>query len=209
MKKLNYLLLIFVIILPSCDFKKGFPKFEAVNYVYFLEKNNRKLDYYDVKHKLTDEVQNYINTVAPSSSVDALDLIDKCNKYNVNLLFVLAQGTMESHFATKGIGGKINNIFNVCVYDSIKDGNKVNNNYRYEHPNESIEPYLILLTENYLVDGKTESDLLENFVNKNGKRYATYVNYENDLISIIKRIKTTTKIDSLNNELIRAEIILL
>ena len=111
----------------------------------------------------------------------------------------MAQGTLESHFATKGVGGKINSIFNVCVYDNIKTGSGVSKNYRYPHPDDSIEPYLKLLRDSYLVDGKTESDLLINYVNKHGQRYATYPHYEKQMASIMKRIKTTTKIDSLQN----------
>ena len=170
-------------------------------YLFEIFRDNQKLKYWAVKEELTIEVNNYIQSVAPQSIVDGLYLINDCEKYQVDITFVLAQGTLESHFATKGIGGKINSIFNVCVYDSIKDGNNVNKNYKYPHPNKSIEPYLKLLTADYLINGKTEQDLLENYVNKNGKRYASYVNYEQDLSSIIDRIKSNTKIDSLYKEL--------
>ena len=75
-----------------------------------------------VRNELAKEVDNYIKTVAPTSLVNADYLIDGCNDYDIDLIFVLAQGTLESHFATKGVGGKINSIFNVCVYDNIKTG---------------------------------------------------------------------------------------
>jgi flagellum-specific peptidoglycan hydrolase FlgJ len=163
----------------------------------------------NTKTELANEVDNYIKTVAPTSLVSADYLVEGCKNYNVDLIFVLAQGTLESHFATKGVGGKINSIFNVCVYDNIKSGNGVSKNYKYLHPDESIEPYLQLLTENYLVDGKTESDLLINYVNKHGQRYATYPHYEKQMASIMKRIKTTTKIDSLQTAYISMETILL
>lgn len=152
-----------------------------------------------VRNELANEVDNYIKTVAPTSLVNADYLVDGCNNYDIDLIFVLAQGTLESHFATKGVGGKINSIFNVCVYDNIKTGSGVSENFRYPHPDDSIEPYLKLLRDSYLVDGKTESDLLINYVNKHGQRYATYPHYEKQMASIMKRIKTTTKIDSLQN----------
>lgn len=163
----------------------------------------------NTKTELANEVDNYIKTVAPTSLVNADYLVEGCKNYNVDLIFVLAQGTLESHFATKGVGGKINSIFNVCVYDNIKSGNGISKNYRYSHPDDSIEPYLQLLTESYLVDGKTESDLLVNYVNKHGQRYATYPHYEKQMASIMKRIKTTTKIDSLQTAYTSMDTILL
>lgn len=163
----------------------------------------------NTKTELANEVDNYIKTVAPTSLVNADYLVEGCKNYNVDLIFVLAQGTLESHFATKGVGGKINSIFNVCVYDNIKSGNGVSKNYRYSHPDDSIEPYLQLLTESYLVDGKTESDLLVNYVNKHGQRYATYPHYEKRMASIMKHIKTTTKIDSLQTAYTSMDAILL
>lgn len=154
----------------------------------------------EVKAELTSEVDLYIKHVAPTSRVSARHLVDECHEYNVDIIFVLAQGTIESHFATKGIGGKINSIFNVCVYDNIKSGNGVYKIHRYNHPDDSIEPYLRLLCESYLVNGKTERDLLRNYVNIHGQRYASHPQYESQLASVMKRIKRTTKIDSLNQK---------
>jgi flagellum-specific peptidoglycan hydrolase FlgJ len=154
----------------------------------------------NVKIELTNEVDSYIKQVAPTSLVTAEYLVTECHEYDVDIIFVLAQGTIESHFATKGIGGKINSIFNVCVYDNIKSGNRVNKSHRYEHPDESIEPYLQLLRESYLVNGKTEADMLVNYVNLYGQRYASHPQYETQLASVMKRIKRTTKIDSLNQK---------
>jgi beta-N-acetylglucosaminidase len=154
----------------------------------------------NVKTELANEVDSYIKQVAPTSLVTAEYLVTECHEYDVDIIFVLAQGTIESHFATKGIGGKINSIFNVCVYDNIKSGSKVNKSHRYEHPDESIEPYLQLLRESYLVNGKTEADMLVNYVNLYGQRYASHPQYETQLASVMKRIKRTTKIDSLNQK---------
>lgn len=154
----------------------------------------------NVKIELINEVDSYIKQVAPTSLVTAEYLVIECHEYDVDIIFVLAQGTIESHFATKGIGGNINSIFNVCVYDNIKSGNRVNKSHRYEHPDKSIEPYLQLLRESYLVNGKTEADMLVNYVNLYGQRYASHPQYETQLASVMKRIKRTTKIDSLNQK---------
>lgn len=178
----------------------------VVNQIIQETKIKRKQN---VENNLITEVDKYIKTVAPSSKVNADFLIKGCNDYNVDIIFVLAQGTLESHFATKGIGGKINSIFNVRVFDTVKSGNDVDKKYRYIHPDDSIEPYLQLLTENYLVDGKTEDDLLVNYVNKYGQRYATYPHYEKRLLSIMNGIKHNTKIDSLQQEYKNLDIIFL
>jgi hypothetical protein len=53
-----------------------------------------------------------------------------------------------------------------------------------------------LLTSRYLIDGKTEEDLLENFVDKNGSRYASSTNYEQLLSAQWKIITETTNITS-------------
>lgn len=180
---------------------------KEITYYYHIFINNQKLKYWSIKEELTQEINNYIQSVAPTSAVDGLTLLNDCEEYNIDIIFVLAQGTLESHFATKGIGGKINSIFNVCVYDTIKNGNNVKEKFKYSHPNQSVKPYLQLLTNDYLVNGKTEYDLLENYVNKNGKRYASYQNYEKDMISIINRIKNTTKLDSINQEFIKIKTI--
>jgi hypothetical protein len=47
------------------------------------------------------------------------------------------------------------------------------------------------------VDGKTEFDLLNNYVNKNGARYASSDSYEDSLCSKMNKIKSETRIDAL------------
>ena len=54
--------------------------FEA-NYIKECE-----LKYWNTKSQLVDEVQNYINTVAPTSDLRACALIDACEKYNIEVI---------------------------------------------------------------------------------------------------------------------------
>ena len=131
--------------------------------------------------KIDFEVDKYIKTVAPTSVVDALNLIDLCAEYNVDLRLALVQGHLESHFATKGTAARTYSIFNVGAFDGHSAEKQKKNGYGYKHPDYSVEPYLKLLTTDYLVDGKTELDLLNKFVNKNGKRYASSTTYESML----------------------------
>lgn len=130
------------------------------------------------REALAVEVDKYIKTVAPTSVVDALNLIDLCAEYNVDLRLALVQGHLESHFATKGTAARTYSIFNVGAFDGHSAEKQKKNGYGYKHPDYSVEPYLKLLTTDYLVDGKTELDLLNKFVNKNGKRYASSTTYE-------------------------------
>ena len=61
---------------------------QLVHYDY--ETNQIKeyeLKYWDTKAQLVDEVQNYINTVAPTSDLRACALIDACEKYNIEVKY--------------------------------------------------------------------------------------------------------------------------
>lgn len=194
MKK--FLLFLFI---SFCPISEGsfLPESKAIDRLYEESVFVKQM----LKEELIDEVNKYIKSVAPSSLVTAEFLVERCIQYEIDITFVLAQGLLESHFATRGIGGRINSIFNVCVYDSVSSGDSsVPKAHRYLHPDESIEPYLQLLRDDYLVEGKNERDLLNNYVNKNGHRYASNPLYEEQITSMIKRIQRTTKIDSLWQE---------
>ena len=155
--------------------------------------------YWETKIQLVDEVQNYINTVAPTSNLRACILVDACEKYNIEVKFALAQGELESHFGTKGLASKTNSVWNVGAYDG-HFYSKIMETYKYSHPNESIEPYLKLLYEKYLTN-EVEEGLLRNFVDHNGNRFASDKNYEERLKYKYKYIGNNTQIDSLTTQL--------
>lgn len=146
------------------------------------------------REELAIEVDKYISTVAPNADISALNVIDLCSEYNVDIRLVLAQGHVESHFATKGTAARTNSIFNVGAYDGYSAEKQIKNGYGYRHPDFSVEPYLKLLTTRYLVDGKTEDDLLENFVDANGNRYASCTTYESMLKSKIEKMDSIADI---------------
>ena len=158
-----------------------------------------ELKYWETKSKLVDEVQTYINTVAPTSDLRAYALIDACEKYNIEVKFALAQGEIESHFGTKGLASKTNSVWNVGAYDG-RFYSKIMGIYKYSHPNESIEPYLKLLYEKYLTH-EVEEGLMRNFVDHNGNRFASDKNYEERLRYKYKYISNNTQIDSLTTQL--------
>lgn len=134
-------------------------------------------------HRLENHIHDYIDSVAPKSKLKARAIISSCEKYNVDICFVMAQGQLESHFGTTGLAKRTNSVWNV-----IGNG--------YSDPNSSIEPYLELLTNKYLVN-KSEHDLMRRYVSIHGKRYAQASNYESKLKAIYTYIKYHTKIDNL------------
>lgn len=166
-------------------------KYDKYTYAYDCMKE-AEITYWDYKCALVNEVQNYITQVAPSSNLRGYAIVEECEKYGVDICFVLAQGEVESHFGTKGIASKLNCVFNVGVYDN-KTAEEVESQYRFDYPNESIEPYLKLLTTRYLVN-KLETNLMQKFVDVNGKRYATDPEYEIKVSSKYKYICENTKI---------------
>ena len=181
----------------------GIGLYSGTRLVHYDYKTNQvkeyELKYWDTKAQLVDEVQNYINTVAPTSDLRACALVDACEKYNIEVKFALAQGEIESHFGTKGLASKTNSVWNVGAYDD-HFYSKIMGTYKYSHPNESIEPYLKLLYEKYLTN-EVEEGLLRNFVDHNGNRFASDKNYEEKLRHKYKSIGNNTQIDSLSAQL--------
>ena len=154
------------------------------NYVFEVYRENLELDYYRSKDALVDVVDSYIKEVAPSSIMNGIAFVNKCDEYNMNLFFVMAQAQVESAFATKGLGQKMNAAFNVKAYDG--KGSKYMD--KYHHPDEAIEPYIVLIKNDYMGDSKTEMDLMDNYVNFEGKRYATNPDYEAMILSTYKKL---------------------
>lgn len=163
-----------------------------------------ELKYWECKSELVTEVQNYIDSIAPTSNLRAYNLIQASEKYGIDVKFMLAQGHIESHFGTKGLARRTNSVWNVLAFDSLSY-DKISKEGKYPHPNASIEPYCELLIKNYLVN-KSEHDLMEKFVNKSGKRYASDPHYELSLINQYNIITAVTKIDSLQDKLLYYKI---
>lgn len=166
-------------------------KYDKYTYAYDCIKE-AEITYWDYKCALINEVQNYITQVAPSSNLRGYAIVEECEKYGVDICFVLAQGEIESQFGIKGMASKLNCVFNVGIYDN-KTSEQIENKYKFEYPNESIEPYLKLLTTNYLVN-KLEQDLMRKFVDVNNKRYASDPEYEVKITNKYKSICENTKI---------------
>lgn len=173
---------------------------KSMEYSYAIDcVREAELKYWETKSLLVTEIQNYIDQIAPTSNLRAYAIVEECEKYQVDIKFVLAQGEIESHFGTKGLGSKLNNVFNVGVFDGFKF-EQINNKYKFDHPNQSIEPYIKLLINRYLVD-KLEMDLMENYVDVDGNRYASNPDYESIFKAKYNYISNNTNIDSLQLQL--------
>lgn len=150
-----------------------------------------------VHEQLVTEVQLYIQSIAPKSKLNADTLVTLCQKYEIDITFVLAQGLIESHFGTRGRAAGVpskkipptNSVFNVGTYD---DGKII---YNYKTQDASVEPFLTLLKTHYLTN-KTITQLLRDggYKSKDGYRYATSTTYEYNLREAMRKIMMGTKI---------------
>ena len=158
------------------------------------------LKYNAAKNDLVNEVDNYIKKVASQSSLDGYVIVEECLNNSIDICFVLAQGEQESHFGTAGLARRTNSVFNVYAFDG-QSHDEISEKGKYKHPNYSVAPYIELLKKDYLVNGKTEYDLMdEQYVNKNGLRYASSETYEKSLLDKYTKIRQNTKVDSLSQE---------
>lgn len=194
--------LVFVIVFVGCSFIfKGAidraideDKYHSyTRYEIYTEMN--QLTYDSLKSVLVEQVNSYIQQTAPTSALDGLVVVNKCIDYDIDVCFVLAQGEIESHFGTKGLARKTNSVFNVYAFDG-KELHEINKNGKYKHPDDSVEPYIVLLKREYLVENKTEYDMLKKYVNYCGNRYASALDYEQKLSSKIEKIQKTTDIEN-------------
>lgn len=176
------------------------------NYYFHVMKEEMDLSYEGFRSDLVREVKSYIDSVAPTSNLSGYKIVELCEKYDLDIKFVLAQGQIESHFGTTGMAIKTNSVFNVGAYDGM-DYNSISSKFKYKHPDFSIEPYIELLYRDYLVEGKTELDMMSKYVNKNGQRYSSNKNYEKEMLRLFGEIDRCTNITLLQSEMKRYKVI--
>ena len=149
-----------------------------------------ELNYWYTKAQIVDEMEKYMGYYAPDHNVSAILVLKYADHFNIDPRIFLVQGLAESHYGTKGLARRTNSVCNVGAWD---DGTIKNT---YTHPDRSIKPYFELLAKQYLVN-KTEEDLLKEFINTSGNRYASYVHYEKELQKLWEDVNQKTKLDSL------------
>lgn len=67
-------------------------------------------------------------------------------------------------------------------------GNTETRSKSYGNVQDGIDEYYRLIAKNYIGKGKTAMNLMSDFVNKHGERYASDTNYENKLASIAQKV---------------------
>lgn len=169
-------------------------KSSRTHYRYDVREENELL-YWSTKYQLVNVVDSVIKAYSPNSVLSALILVNECDRYGIDIRLPLAQGLIESCYGTKGLARHTNSVWNFGAFDGVPY-DKILNIYKYPHPNKSIEPYLKLLSSNYLGNSKTEYDLLDNFVNFRGERYASNPNYENELKIVLNNFNDRTTLNS-------------
>jgi flagellum-specific peptidoglycan hydrolase FlgJ len=174
----------------AMEVSKNYSSIENSLYIYNVRNYSEE--------KLITEVDLYMKSVAPTEKLDARLLVQLCSQYEMDLSFVIAQAILESHIGTKGRAIRTNSVWNVGTYDSGIT------HYTYHSPNESIEPYLKLLKNRYMVKINARGDTLQRgiknliadngFVNSEGKRFATSLTYESFLRYWLLQVQMNSKI---------------
>lgn len=148
-----------------------------------------------IKNALIKEVSTYISYQAPKANETHVNkisnhLVSNCLENDLDICFVMSQTQLETNFGTLGAGRSSSrkSLFGVA-------------NKKYDTYENAIIDYIDILQRLYLVNGKTENNLLHNYVNKNGHRYAENVNYERHLRTTYNYIKRNTSIYELQQNL--------
>ena len=154
--------------------------------------NKKELLKENLKNDLTSEVSTYI--LNNSKHTDKLfvteiseHIVNKALDNHIDICFILAQGHLETAFGSYGIGKSKKSIFGVYKH--------------YESYIECIDYYVYLLCNSYLVN-KTEKQLMNNYINKNGYRYAEDKNYEYKLKNYYSKVNNSTSISELQSKYI-------
>lgn len=108
-------------------------------------------------------------------------LVKLCHDYDYDIPLLLAQARQESQFGTTPRARRHNSLFSVGAWDNGQNKSK------YASQNDAIRHYIQSMLDDYLDGGNISVDKLlldGNFVNFNGKRYASDKKYERRLRSI-------------------------
>ena len=153
----------------------------------YLDLNN------DEDFKIYEEIcQKFIEHRNPNAEVTGRMMANCARKYfsqgyvppELALAQLTAEGGLSKNPEAKPIRTK--NPFNVGNTDS----GKVNVRDSFE---DGVCVYYDLMTRRYLVGDRKAEDLLQNFVNVNGNRYASAQEYETSLTSLVNTIKKVTQ----------------
>lgn len=142
-------------------------------------------------NSLVMAVDTYIKSKS-DADISAELLVHHCLKDSVSIVLALAQGQLESGLGSAGRATKTKSIWNVGGWDGHTHRTSTN----YETFNDAIPAYTSLMRRRY-----RDADPYKNFIDCDGKRYASDSTYEHKLSHIASYIVKNTSIDTLQNSL--------
>jgi flagellum-specific peptidoglycan hydrolase FlgJ len=185
--------LLFVSITLSISFSnlQTYPEQIQIETVDSLEIKQNKLD--SIKFELILSVSEYIKNQAPKCH-DSIPyyLVEHALNYDIDLCFMMSQTQLETNFGTLGAGRETSkrSLFGVHIYPNTPFKG-------YPNYNIAIESYCKLLKKSYLVKGRDEHFLMNNYINISGNRYAGSSEYEVHLKYAYRNIRKNTNIEDL------------
>lgn len=140
-----------------------------------------------LKNAIVEEATNYATSQSPASSetIPAY-IVEMGLEHNIDICFMMSQTHLETSFGTGGIGKSRKSIFGVMKRSF--------NTYE-----DAIDHYVDMLKTSYLAGGKTEEQLLNRYVSKNGYRYGAR-GYESHLRRYYDKIMSSTRIKDLQQQ---------
>ena len=151
---------------------------------------------YDILLSLINDVDSFINKKTKTAHKDLSKIIvNKCLHEGLDICFVMSQTQLETNYGTVGAGRENTkrSLFGVGIYKRtpIK---------AYPNYDVAVQSYIDLLKKSYLVKGRDEHFLMNNYINSSGYRYAEDLTYEAKLKQTYNTIKSNTKIHALQLE---------
>lgn len=186
-KKLLFVALLFLLPLISMSGKTVNINHQSYNKEYISINSPHKLK---IEKELKAEVKSYIAKFYKNCpDIISEKIVEVGLMEDIDICFMMAQAQIETCYGKLGIGraSSRHSLFGV-------------ERAYYKDYTEAVYAYAKMLKKSFLVNGKTEKQLMRRYVNKSGNRYATNPRYEAELTSAYKTIVSKTEIAQLQQQ---------